>query len=414
MDGRGFMLKQFNAGSCYSYILSSQDEALIIDPHISLLEEYANYLKKNKYKFKFIVDTHTHADHFSLAAVLKNKFTVPVLMHEKAVSSVVDRRLKDSDLITIGTFRLNVIYTPGHTDDSISLYGEDKLFTGDTLLIGSVGRTDFQNGSADAMFDTLQNLKGLSGETRIFPSHDYHEKRSSTIEQEKKNNPFLSETEKELFVRDMRAKITPKPFNIDNIIRVNQKGTAAALEMILPAEISSLVENDPQFKLLDVRSPLEFSQAHIKDSINVPIDMLSSKISELSQSGQKYIVLCRAGNRSPMAADMLIQSGIQGVKVMEGGITRWQKEGLPFIRGEGGISLERQVRAAAGFLVVCGIILSWLVHWAFIFISLFVSCGLIYAGLTDNCLMGILLMKLPYNKKLYKAKSGGGTCSMTG
>ncbi len=405
------MIKQFSAGSCYSYILSSKEEALIIDPHISLLNEYNNYLNKNKLKLKFIVDTHTHADHFSLAAVLKKKFGAPILMHEKAVSSVSGMRLKDSNLITIGADRLNVIYTPGHTDDAISLYGEDKLFTGDTLLIGSVGRTDFQNGSADSMFDTLQNLKALGDETRIFPGHDYHEKRSSTIAEEKKNNPFLKETNKEAFVRDMRAKIIPKPFNLDNIIRVNQKGEVAALEMILPEEARSLVEKDPQVKLLDVRSALEFSQAHIKDSINLPIDMLSAKISELSQSGQKYIVFCQTGNRSLMAADMLIHSGIQGVKVMQGGITRWQKKRLPVIKGEGGISLERQVRMAAGILVLCGIILSWFAHWVFIFISLFVSCGLIYAGLTDNCLMGMLLMKLPYNKRLYKTKLGGGTCS---
>ncbi len=412
MDGE-VMIKQFSAGSCYSYILSSKEEALIIDPHISLLNEYNNYLNKNKLKLKFIVDTHTHADHFSLAAVLKKEFGAPLLMHEKAVSSVSGTRLKDSNLITIGDYRLNVIYTPGHTNDAISLYGEDKLFTGDTLLIGSVGRTDFQNGSADSMFDTLQNLKALGDETRIFPGHDYHKKRSSTIAEEKKNNPFLRGTNKEAFVRDMRAKIIPKPFNLDNIIRVKQKGEVGALEMILPKEARSLVEKDPQVKLLDVRSALEFSQAHIKDSINLPIDMLSAKISELSQSGQKYIVLCRTGNRSPMAADMLIHSGIQGVKVMQGGITRWQKERFPIIKGAGGISLERQIKAAAGFLVLSGIILSWLGHWAFIFISLFVSCGLIYAGLTDNCLMGMLLMKLPYNKKLYKTKLGGGTCSMT-
>ncbi|HQP92264.1 MAG TPA: DUF2892 domain-containing protein, partial [Candidatus Omnitrophota bacterium] len=135
-------------------------------------------------------------------------------------------------------------------------------------------------------------------------------------------------------------------------------------------------------------------------------------IGELSQSKQRYIVFCHSGNRSPMAADMLLQSGIQGVKVMQGGITAWKKANLPLIKGEGGVSLERQVRLIAGSLVFSGIILSWLAHWAFIFVPLFVSCGLIYAGLTDNCMMGMLLMKLPYNKKLYKTKLGGGTCSV--
>ncbi|MDD5568658.1 MAG: rhodanese-like domain-containing protein, partial [Candidatus Omnitrophica bacterium] len=384
----------------------------VIDPHISLLDQYSAYLKKNKLKLKFIVDTHTHADHFSLAAVLKKKFGAQVLMHEKAVSSVADKRLKDGGQIDIGAISFKVIYTPGHTDDAISLYGEGDLFTGDVLLIGSVGRTDFQNGSPESMFDTLQRLKSLPDRTRLFPGHDYHEKRSSILAKEKQDNPFLKENDKGAFVKNMRSKVIPKPFNIDNIVRVNQKGQAASLEMITPREALSLVQKDPQVKLLDVRSALEFSQVHIKDAVNVPIDMLLAKVNDLSASGQAYIVLCHTGNRSPMAADMLMQSGIHGVKVMQGGMTRWQKEGLPVIKGEGGISLERQVRLIAGSLVLAGMLLALFAHWAFILIPVFVSCGLVYSGLTDNCLMGMLLMKLPYNKKLYKTKLGGGTCAM--
>ena len=408
------MIKQFIAGSCYSYIMSAENEALIIDPHISLPEQYRKYLTKNKLTLKYIVDTHTHADHFSSAAVLKKQFNAQALMHEKAISSVADKRLEDNDQINIGTASFKVIYTPGHTDDAISLYGEGKLFSGDVFLIGSIGRTDFQNGSPESMFDTLQKLKTLPDETILCPGHDYHEQRSSTIAKEKEGNPFLKETNKETFVRNMRAKIIPKPFNIDNIIRVNQKGEATSLEMISPRDASSLLEQDPQTKILDVRSALEFSQVHIEHSLNIPIDMISAKIDEMSQSKQNYLVLCHTGNRAAMAADMLIQSGIHTVKVMEGGIIRWQKEKLPVIKGRGGMSLERQVRLIAGSLVLLGIMMSWRLHWAFIFVSVFVSSGLIYAGLTDNCLMGMLLMKLPYNKKLYKTKSGGGTCSISG
>ncbi len=408
------MVKQFAAGSCYSYIISSKSEALIIDPHISLTEEYANYLKKHKITLKFIVDTHTHADHFSSAALLKKELKAPVLMHEKAISNVADSRLKDGDEIAVGSTTLKVIYTPGHTDDAISLYGEGRLFTADVLLIGSVGRTDFQNGSPESMFDTLQRLKALPEETMLLPGHDYHEKKSSTLKKEKATNPFLKENDKEAFVKNMRSKVIPKPFNIDNIIRVNRNGEAASLEGINPREAKGLSEKDSKIKFLDVRSVLEFSQVHIKDSINIPIDMLSLKINDLSKAQESFVVLCRTGNRSPMAADMLVQSGIHGVKVMRGGMTRWQKEGLPVVKGEGGISLERQVRLIAGSLVLSGIAAAFLVHWAFILIPIFVSCGLIYSGLSDNCLMGMLLMHLPYNKKLYKAKLGGGTCSISG
>src|SRR4030043_1713720 len=95
------MVKQFSAGSCYSYIISSNGDCLIIDPHISLVEEYKKYLTKNKLTLKFIVDTHTHADHFSAAAVLKKELKAPVLMHTKAISNVADRRLKDNDEIKV-------------------------------------------------------------------------------------------------------------------------------------------------------------------------------------------------------------------------------------------------------------------------------------------------------------------------
>ncbi|MBI4982155.1 MAG: MBL fold metallo-hydrolase [Candidatus Omnitrophica bacterium] len=405
-------VKQFSAGSCYSYVLSSQNQALIIDPHISLFGEYSNYLKKKKLSLKIIIDTHTHADHFSLAAVLKKQFGALVYMHDNAVSSVVDRRIKDGDDLVIGSVTLKVIYSPGHTDDAVSIYGEGRLFTADVLLIGSVGRTDFQNGSPEAMFDTLQKIKALPDETIIFPGHDYHGKFYSTIGKEKQNNVFLKETDKQAFVTNMRQKNIPKPFNIDNIIRVNQKGEAVSLEMISPRDAFNLVNNDKNIRLLDVRSILEFAQLHIKDSINIPIDMLSARINELGKDAHGYVVLCRTGNRSPMAADMLIQSGIHGIKVMDGGLTSWEKEKLPVIKGVGGVSIERQVRLAAGSLVLAGVLLALFVHVAFIIISIFVSCGLIYSALSDNCFMAMLLMKLPYNKKLYKTKLGGGTCAM--
>ncbi|MCK9573484.1 MAG: MBL fold metallo-hydrolase, partial [Candidatus Omnitrophica bacterium] len=201
-----FSVKQFTAGSCYSYIISSFDEALVVDPHISLLKNYESYLDKNNLKLKLIVDTHTHADHFSLAAVLKKKYGAKVLMGEKAISSVRDLSLKNDDEVKIGGVSLRALYTPGHTDDAISLFGEKSLFTGDVLLIGSVGRTDFQNGSPESMFDTLQRLKELPDDTAVFPGHDYHEKLSSTISKEKKENPYLKEENKEVFIRNMRAK----------------------------------------------------------------------------------------------------------------------------------------------------------------------------------------------------------------
>ncbi len=407
-------VKQFIAGSCLSYVLETEKEALIIDAHISLKDEYVIFLKKRKLKLRFIIDTHTHADHFSLAAVLKKEFNASVLMYEKAISGVATQRLRDNDEITLGSEKIKAIYAPGHTDDTVNLYTGKHLFTADVLLIGSVGRTDFQNGSPESMFDTLQRLKKLPDETIVYPGHDYHQKRSTTIAHQKQENPFLRQDDKDAFVADMRSKKLAKPFNIDNIIRLNQKGEAVSLEIISPKEAKELVRRDSKTKLLDVRSVLEFAEEHIDAAQNIPIDTLASRIKELSDSGNSFIVLCRTGNRSPMAADMLLQSGIHNVKLMDGGMIRWKKEKLGVIKGVGGISIERQVRAAAGSLVLLGVLLAFFVHPGFIAITIFVSCGLIYSGLSDNCIMGMLLMKLPYNKKLYSSKLGGGTCAISG
>lgn len=180
---------------------------------------------------------------------------------------------------------------------------------------------------------------------------------------------------------------------------------------MLPKEANALVSKDAKIRFLDVRSAIEYNEVHISGAINIPIDTLMGRIDELNRSGDSYIVLCRTGNRSPMAADMLVQSGLQSVKVMDGGMIQWQKQKLPVIKGAGGISLERQVRIIAGSIVLTGIILAKLLNPWFIAVSIFVCCGLIFAGITDSCLMGMLLMKLPYNKNLYKAKAGGGTCS---
>jgi rhodanese-related sulfurtransferase len=212
----------------------------------------------------------------------------------------------------------------------------------------------------------------------------------------------------------MRSKTLPKPYNIDNIVRLNQKGESTSLEMVEPNNAQALVEKNPRVKFLDVRTPLEFSEVHIKDALHVPIDTLSLKMTELAQSQHEYIVVCRTGNRAFMAADMLLHSGIHGAKVLQGGMLGWQRAGLHVIKGVSTISLERQVRVIAGCMVLCGIVLSWLFHWAFILISVFVGCGMIFAGITDNCMMGSFLMKLPYNKKIYKSKLSGGSCAISG
>ena len=150
---QNYKVISFTAGYCYSYFITDGNEALVVDPHITLVEKYIETLNTNNLTLVGIFDTHTHADHISSAAILKDKYNVPIYMSEKAISSIATDKLTDDSVIKVGGTEVKAIYTPGHTDDSVSLVTpQGDLFTGDVLLINSVGRTDFQNGSPERTF----------------------------------------------------------------------------------------------------------------------------------------------------------------------------------------------------------------------------------------------------------------------
>ncbi len=400
----------FTAGNCYSYFITDTQQAILVDPHISLVKEYSKKLIKKGLSLVGIVDTHTHADHISSAAILKKKYGVPLYMSERAVSSIATKRLNDGDVINVGNIEVKTIYTPGHTDDSISLFtGRGDLFTGDVLLINSVGRMDFQNGSPEDMFDSLGNLTNLPEETVIRPAHDYNGNLTSTIAEQKKTNPFLLEKDKVKFCDNARSKVMPKPSNMDTIIITNQQGTAESFSMISSKQAYDKLK-EPNSILLDVRTEPELKEmsVELENIKHVPLQSLASSIESLS-TDDSYYILCRSGHRATMAAMQLIQKGFTKLTVIEGGITSWNKAKLPVRKTDTAISLERQIRIIAGCLVLIGSLLSLVSLW-FIVIPLFVASGLVFAGITNNCLMGLLLMKLPYNKK--PVFTEGGSCAM--
>jgi glyoxylase-like metal-dependent hydrolase (beta-lactamase superfamily II) len=402
----------FTAGNCYSYLVTYSQQAIIVDPHISLVEQYSKKLTRKRLSLVGIVDTHTHADHISSAAILKKKYDVPLYMSERAVSSLATNRLSDGDIINVGNCKIKTIYTPGHTDDSISLLTDrGDLFTGDVLLINSVGRMDFQNGSPEDMYDSLDTLSSLPEDTVIRPAHDYKGNLTSTIAEQKKTNPFLLEKDKAKFCENARSKIMPKPSNMDTIIITNQQGTAEGFSTVSPKQAYDNLKESNGI-LLDVRSAQELAEISVEfDNVkNIPLPSLASSIGTLS-TDNTYYVLCKTGNRATMAAMQLLQNGFTKLSVIEGGITSWNKAKLPVKKTDTPMPVERQVRIIAGSLVMIGSLLSFLNLWL-VLIPLFVGAGLVYAGITDSCLMGIMLMKLPYNKK--PVSSEGGTCAMDG
>ena len=180
--------------STYTYILSSGKgrEALIIDPVLEHTDQYLNLLNKLKLKLVKVIDTHIHADHITGLNELSERTSCTKIMGDNSKSEVVDLRVKENENVKIDNINLKVLYTPGHTDCSYSFLMNDRVFTGDTLLINGTGRTDFQNGNARQQYDSIFNkLLKLPENTMVFPAHDYNGKKHSTIGSERKNNPRL-------------------------------------------------------------------------------------------------------------------------------------------------------------------------------------------------------------------------------
>ncbi|MES2920322.1 MAG: rhodanese-like domain-containing protein [Verrucomicrobiota bacterium] len=171
------------------------------------------------------------------------------------------------------------------------------------------------------------------------------------------------------------------------------------MKAILPKELHRLLVDQPDLSVIDVRTELEFDDVHVKQARNIPLDSLSSK--EFAGSGgQPVYILCRSGQRAAKAAEQFAKEGFEYAVVVEGGTLAWIAAGLPVVEGAGrSISLERQVRIAAGTLVLTGVLLGNFVNPLFYGLSGFVGAGLIFAGITDWCGMGLLIAKAPWNKR---------------
>ena len=213
--------------STYTYIIASGEgrEALIIDPVIEHSDEYSTILNNLDLKLVKVIDTHIHADHISALNELNKRTNCIRVMGEKSKSEVIDLRIKDGEKIKVEEVELQAIYTPGHTDCSYSFLMNDRVFTGDTLLINGSGRTDFQNGNAYDAYDSIFNkLLKLPENTIVFPAHDYNGKKHSTIGSERKNNPRLQVNSVDQYVEIMNNLNLANPKMMDVAVPANLKG----------------------------------------------------------------------------------------------------------------------------------------------------------------------------------------------
>src|SRR5438477_1162896 len=271
----------------YSYVLASRrgGEALIIDPVIEKVDRYLQLMKELELKLVKAVDTHLHADHITGLGALRDRTQCITVMGEHSKVDVVSMRLADGDKLQIEGISLDVLYTPGHTDDSYSFLLPDRVFTGDTLLIRGTGRTDFQNGDSRAQFESIfGRLLRLPDETMVYPAHDYKGDTVSTIGEEKRFNPRLQVKSVEEYVDLMNNLKLPNPKMMDVAVPANLRVGLAQDEIarrgwaLTATQAMTLIEA-PEVALVDLREVSE-RQRHgiIPGSLHAPYPDLRENI----------------------------------------------------------------------------------------------------------------------------------------
>lgn len=329
--------------STYTYLLGSRSggEALIIDPVIENVDRYLQLMSELDLKLIKAVDTHCHADHITGLGRLRDATRCITVMGSKSSVDVVSMRVDEGDSIDIENLCLRVLYTPGHTDDSYCFVMDDRIFTGDTLLIRGTGRTDFQQGDArDAYHSLFNKVLKLPDETLVFPGHDYKGDTVSTIGEEKAFNPRLQVSSAEEYAEIMDNLNLPNPKLMDEAVPANRMigfdaedpGVAACTLSIAEAA-GRLTQSDTLF--IDLREENErLRDGFIAGSIHAPYATIADSIKPggllnamATETGKKLLLYCAFGERSALALDLLRDAGLTNVCHMSGGIDAWARAG---------------------------------------------------------------------------------------
>ena len=211
--------------STYTYLLADRrgGEAILIDPVVDRVGQYLQLVEELDLKLVMAMDTHIHADHVTGIGELGKATQCATALGEMARAECVSHRYCEDEIIKAGNVHLKAIYTPGHTDDSYSFVMDDRIFTGDTLMIRGTGRTDFQNGDAGAQYDSLfDKILRLPDETMVYPAHDYEGRTSSSIIEEKLHNPRLQVQTREEYIDQMNSLKLAPPKLIDEAVPANR------------------------------------------------------------------------------------------------------------------------------------------------------------------------------------------------
>jgi sulfur dioxygenase len=335
--------------STYTYIIADKTtkEAAIIDPVLETVDRDLKLIEELGLRLMYVLDTHIHADHITGAGEIRKRTQAKTAVSHEAQVPCVDIPLTDGQELLLGDKKIKVIATPGHTNTCLSYFFEGMIFTGDALLIRGCGRTDFQQGSSEKMYDSVhEKLFKLVPETIVYPGHDYRGQTSSTIGLEKQFNPRLGESKtKEDFKKIMSELKLANPKKIHEAVPANLAcGQIKDARSIHPQVVDGIPEVTcedvlvhtrqielKKIRLIDVRRPDEYSGefGHIKGA---ELKTLGPELTQFLENGQRteeIIFVCRSGGRSGSATAESIKLGYKFTTHMAGGMIRWTERKHP-------------------------------------------------------------------------------------
>lgn len=336
--------EQIRTGGCLSYIIGCEETcaAAVIDAEESQIDRYLAFATHHGLRIHYAIDTHTHADHFSGSRALGKMLSVPIVMHRESPAPFVTMHVDDGELIALGTLRLEIMHTPGHTSDSMSIKVGERLFTGDTLLIGATGRTDLPTGDADSLYDSLfGKLLRLPDTLEVFPAHDYKGRSSTRLGVEIQGNARLQRKDRASFVALMRALDIEAPKHLTEALRTNRSGGKTVSQLLAQAreqvpfmsmtEVNRRVGSaDNEMILLDVREKDAFDAGHLPRAVHLPRGQLELRVnSMLPDPQQRIVVYCELGVISTLAAATLKDLGFDRAVALDGGVAAWREAGHP-------------------------------------------------------------------------------------
>ncbi|MEW6270911.1 MAG: MBL fold metallo-hydrolase [Thermodesulfobacteriota bacterium] len=338
------VFEEIRTGGCCSYVIACGDTCagVIVDPVLSQIDRTLALVGKAGVRVHYVIDTHTHADHFSASQELARRLGVPRVMHRASVAPAVDVRVDDGETLIAGRLRLRVLHTPGHTDDSMSLVLADRVLTGDTLLRGSVGRTDLPTGNPETLYDSLFGKLLQQGDAlEVYPGHNYKDTPVTTIGRERADNPRLERRDPAAFVEQMRALNLGLPDHLTEALRTNRTGGKTVAQLLDEAaqriafmSMEELRERvaagDREFVVLDIRERDAYDAGHVPGARHLPRGQLELRIDQtLPDPTVRIVTCCEFGKISTLAADTLRTMGYVRAVALDGGMKSWREAGYP-------------------------------------------------------------------------------------